>query len=49
MISAGLIEEVQAIIKRGYSPDLKSMKAIGYSHIIDYLMGNCTLEEAVRI
>jgi tRNA dimethylallyltransferase len=48
MISAGLIEEVQAIIKRGYSPDLKSMKAIGYSHIIDYLMGDCSLEEAVK-
>jgi tRNA dimethylallyltransferase len=49
MISAGLIEEVQAIIKRGYSPDLKSMKAIGYNHIIDYLMGNCTMQEAVRL
>jgi tRNA dimethylallyltransferase len=49
MILAGLIEEVQSIIKKGYSPDLKSMKTIGYSHIIDYLMGKCTLEEAVRL
>jgi tRNA dimethylallyltransferase len=49
MISAGLIEEVQAIIKRGYSSDLKSMKAIGYNHIIDYLKGNCTIQEAVRL
>jgi tRNA dimethylallyltransferase len=48
MISEGLIEEVRAILKRGYSPDLKSMKAIGYSQVIDYLMGNCTLDQTVR-
>ena len=47
MISEGLIDEVRAILKRGYSPDLKSMKAIGYSHLIDYLMGNCSLDKAV--
>jgi tRNA dimethylallyltransferase len=47
MISEGLIEEVRAILKRGYSPDLKSMKAIGYSHVIDYLIGNCTLDKAI--
>jgi tRNA dimethylallyltransferase len=48
MISEGLIEEVRAILKQGYSPDLKSMKAIGYSHVIDYLMGNCSLDNAVK-
>lgn len=48
MISEGLVEEVRAILKRGYSPDLKAMKAIGYSQIIDYLMGNCTLDKAIR-
>lgn len=48
MISEGLIEEVRAILKQGYSPDLKSMKAIGYSHVIDYLMGNCSLDDAVK-
>jgi len=47
MISEGLIEEVRAILERGYSPDLRSMKAIGYSHVVDYLMGNCTLDKAV--
>lgn len=48
MLSEGLVEEVRAILKRGYSPDLKAMKAIGYSQVIDYLMGNCTLDEAIR-
>lgn len=47
MTSDGLIEEVQEILKRGYSADLKSMKAIGYSHLTDYLKGKCTLNEAV--
>jgi tRNA dimethylallyltransferase len=48
MISEGLIEEVQTLLKKGYSPDLRSMKAIGYSHIINYLLGNCTLDDAIR-
>jgi tRNA dimethylallyltransferase len=48
MISEGLIEEVRAILKKGYSPELKSMKAIGYTHVIDYLMGNCSQADAVR-
>jgi tRNA dimethylallyltransferase len=48
MISEGLVEEVRAILKRGYSPDLKAMKAIGYSQVIDYLMGNCTLDKTIR-
>jgi tRNA dimethylallyltransferase len=47
MISEGLIEEVREILNRGYSPDLKSMKTIGYSHVIDYLIGNCTLDKAI--
>jgi tRNA dimethylallyltransferase len=48
MISEGLIEEVREILKQGYSPDLKSMKAIGYSHVINYLKGNCSLDNAVK-
>ncbi len=48
MISEGLIEEVRAILDRGYSPELKAMKAIGYNHLAAYLFGNCSLEEAVR-
>ncbi|MFO8082765.1 MAG: tRNA (adenosine(37)-N6)-dimethylallyltransferase MiaA [Desulfobacterales bacterium] len=47
MISEGLIEEVQALLALGYPKELKSMKAIGYNHLADYLAGNCTLEEAI--
>jgi len=47
MISMGLIEETRALLKNGYSPELKPMKAIGYRHIIRYLQGKWSLEEAI--
>ena len=48
MIDAGLVEEVRALLKRGYSPDLPSLSAIGYREMIAYLQGKISLEEAVR-
>ncbi len=47
MIAKGLIEEVQSLLDRGYSPDLPAFSAIGYRQIIQYLQGKCSLEEAV--
>ncbi|HOQ16238.1 MAG TPA: tRNA (adenosine(37)-N6)-dimethylallyltransferase MiaA [Defluviitaleaceae bacterium] len=49
MIEAGLIEEVQALLKKGYSPDLVSMQGLGYKEIVPYLQGNISLEEAIYI
>jgi len=48
MISEGFIEEVREILQRGYSPELMAMKAIGYRHAIHYLMGKCSLADAVK-
>lgn len=48
MISDGLVEEVRGLLKRGYSPDLKSMQALGYRHITEYLKGQCDLEDAIK-
>ncbi len=48
MINNGFIDEVRALMRRGYSKDLPAFSAIGYSQITDYLQGDCTLEEAVR-
>lgn len=48
MIQKGLIEEVEGLRGMGYSPDLNSMKSIGYSEINDYLDGKLGLDEAVR-
>lgn len=48
MIAAGLVEEVKGLLENGYSADLKSMQAIGYRHIIQYLKGGLSWAEAIR-
>ncbi|WP_246369567.1 tRNA (adenosine(37)-N6)-dimethylallyltransferase MiaA [Saccharibacillus deserti] len=47
MMDSGLIEEVQALRDRGYTPDMVSMQGLGYKEIWPYLEGTCSLEEAV--
>ena len=46
MMEGGLVPEVEALLAKGYSPELKSMKSIGYRHVVNYLRGHWTLEEA---
>ncbi len=48
MVESGLAAECEALLARGYSPDLKPMKAIGYRHMIRHLKGEWTLDEAIR-
>ena len=47
MFASGLIDEVQTLIARGYSPDLPPMKAIGYKQVVDLLDGKLTREKAI--
>ncbi len=47
MMEQGLIEEVEALRARGYTPDMVSMQGLGYKEIWPYLDGSATLEEAV--
>ena len=47
MMTAGLLDEVQRLLARGYSPDLPSMSAIGYREAVKVLRGEMTREEAV--
>lgn len=49
MMAAGLVEEVQGLLHRGYSPHLKSLQGLGYRHILPYLQGEVSLEEAVTL
>lgn len=49
MLEQGLIEEVTSLYNEGYRKDLVSMQGLGYKEIIDYLEGNCNLEEAIYI
>ena len=47
MIDKGLVDEVKRLRDMGYTKDMVSMQGLGYKEIIDYLEGNCTLEEAI--
>jgi tRNA dimethylallyltransferase len=49
MLEAGLVEEVQGLLKQGYAPDLPTLTAIGYRETIAYLQGKISLEEAVAL
>jgi len=46
MFKQGLVEEVEKLLKMGYKTSLKPMQAIGYRHVIVYLEGKHSLEEA---
>ena len=47
LIEEGLVNEVQALKDKDYTKQLVSMQGLGYKEILDYLDGNCTLEEAI--
>jgi tRNA dimethylallyltransferase len=49
MIAAGLIEEVRALLVRGYAADLPAMSGLGYRQIAAYLTGKCMREEAIAL
>lgn len=49
MIQEGLVEEVDNLLKMGYNCNLVSMQGLGYKEIVPYLMGECTLDEAVYV
>jgi tRNA dimethylallyltransferase len=39
MVEKGLVEETVGLLNKGYSPELKSMKALGYRHAVLHLKG----------
>lgn len=47
MFSNGFIEEVEAILKRGFSPTCKPLQSIGYAQSVNYLKGAISLSEAI--
>ncbi|NFA62148.1 tRNA (adenosine(37)-N6)-dimethylallyltransferase MiaA [Clostridium sporogenes] len=49
MIDKGLIEEVKKLESMGYTPDMQSMKGIGYKEILFYLNGDISLDEAIYL
>ncbi|ABK61782.1 MULTISPECIES: tRNA (adenosine(37)-N6)-dimethylallyltransferase MiaA [Clostridium] len=49
MMEKGLIEEVKSLQNMGCTPDMQSMKGIGYKEILYYLDGKLSLDEAVEL
>lgn len=49
MLQSGLVEEVKSLMKMGYDTGTTAMQGIGYKEILNYLKGECTLEETVYI
>jgi len=47
MIQMGLVEEVEQLLKKGYSSSLPSMSGIGYKQIGQFLRGEMTLPQAI--
>ena len=49
MFDMGLVEEVKALMAKGYDKSLVSMQGIGYKEVIDYLSGKTSIEECIDI
>jgi tRNA dimethylallyltransferase len=49
MMENGLVEEVEDLLAKGYSPRLKPMLSLGYRHICDFLSGKYSLQEAASL
>ena len=47
MLRQGLTGEVRTLLSRGYGPELRSMGALGYRHILKHLLGGISLEQAI--
>jgi len=48
MIDAGWLSEVEGLLKR-YPPDLKPLKALGYRHLVNFLQGRWSWDEALEL
>lgn len=49
MLAAGLVDEVKKLKAMGLKRGMVSMQGLGYKEILDYLDGECSLEEAAAL
>lgn len=49
MLEQGLVEEVRRLYETGCRRGQTAMQGLGYKELLDYIEGNCTLEEAVYL
>ncbi|MGZ3537536.1 MAG: tRNA (adenosine(37)-N6)-dimethylallyltransferase MiaA [Thermodesulfobacteriota bacterium] len=48
MLERGLLQEVEGLMGMGYGPELKPMQSLGYKQMVQYLLKEIGLDEAVR-
>ncbi len=48
MLEAGLVDEVRALLARGYNPDRPPLSTIGYREVAAFVRGEMELQEAVE-
>lgn len=48
MMEDGFLDEVNMLLKKGYSPNLKSMQSLGYRHLVEHLSGRVSWEKAIE-
>ena len=49
MVIHGFLDEVRNLLDKGYSPELKPLQSIGYRHVILYLRGVLSFDEALSL
>lgn len=49
MFRSGLVEEVRSLIEERFSPDSKGFEALGYRHVVAFLRGESSLDEAIEL
>ena len=49
MAQAGLVDEVHALLKRGYDPGLSALQGIGYREFVRVVRGELDIQTAVRL
>lgn len=49
MIERGWLEEVRSLMERGFVPQLKLFKAIGYRYLVEHIEGKISLEKAISL
>ena len=48
MMEEGLVDEVRDLLHKGYTANLKSMQAIGYRHVVDFIQERLPYNETLR-
>lgn len=49
MLQEGLLQEIEALLAQGLSPESTAMQAIGYKELVPVLHGACALADAVAL